>query len=106
MHEQQVTSDLPGSNAGEGGSRHSFDAKTGIKEHEAVNFAKEINERLESARNDGEFSQLVIAAAPEFLGVLRQNLSENTKKLVSQEVNRDLVKFSAAEIRDHLFTTA
>lgn len=102
MHEQKVTSDLPGSNAGEGGSRHGFESQTGIKEHEAVNFAREIDTELETGRNNGQFNQLVVAASPAFLGVLRQNISSNNAKLITHEINKDLVKFSATEIRDHL----
>lgn len=102
MHERDVTSDLPGSNAGEGGSRHGFDGQTGIKEQEAINFAREINSQLETGRNNGQFNQLIVAAAPAFLGVLRQHISENTAKLITHEINKDLVKFSTAEIKSHL----
>lgn len=102
LHEQKVTSDLPGSHAGEGGSRHGFEGQTGIKEHEAINFAKEIDAQLENGRNNGQFKRLVIAAAPAFLGVLRQNISPNNAKLITHEINKDLVKLSATEIREHL----
>ena len=102
MHEQEVTSDLPGSHAGGGGSRHGFEGQTGIKEHEAVNFAREINAQLEAARNNGQFDQLIVAAAPAFLGILRKHISKNTAKLITREINKDLVKFNATEIRNHL----
>ena len=102
MHEQKVTSDLPGSHAGVGGSRHGFEGQTGIKEHEAVNFAREIDAQLETGRNTGQFNRLVVAAAPAFLGVLRKNISPNTAKLITHEINKDLVKFSVRELRNHL----
>ena len=102
LHEREITSDLPGSNAGTGGSRHGLDGQTGIKEQEAINFAKEIDNLLETARNDGQFNQLVVAAAPKFLGVLRQNLNPNIARLITHELDKDLVKFSTEEIRNHL----
>lgn len=102
MHEQQVSSDLPGSNAGGGGSRHGFESQTGIKEHEAVNFAHEIDAQLEIGRNNGQFSKLVVVSAPAFLGVLRKNISSNISKLITSEINKDLVKLSTEEIRNHL----
>jgi len=102
LHAQDVTSDLPGSNAGGGGSRHGFEGQTSIKEHEAVNFAREIDVQLETGRNGGQYKRLIVAAAPAFLGILRQNISANNAKLVTHEVNKDLVKFSTAEIQEHL----
>ena len=102
MHEQQVSSDLPGSNAGGGGSRHGFEGKTGIKEHEAENFAREIDCQLETGRNNGQFDKLIVVAAPAFLGVLRKNISSNTSKLITSEINKDLVKSSVEEIKNHL----
>ena len=102
MHEQQISSDLPGSNSGGGGSRHSFEGQTGIKENEAVNFAREIDAQLETGRNNGQFDKLVVAAGPAFLGVLRKNMSSNISKLIAGEINKDLVKFSNEEIKNHL----
>jgi protein required for attachment to host cells len=102
MHEQNVSSDLPGSNAGGGSSKHGFESQTGIKEHEAVNFAHEISEQLDAGRNNGQFNQLIVAAAPAFLGVLRETINPNTNKLITHEINKDLVKLSAAQIMDHL----
>ena len=102
MREQEVTSDLPGRNSGGGESRHNLEGKSGIKEHEAINFAREIDAQLETARNNDQFSKLIVAADPSFLGVLRKNIHANTSKLITHEINKDLVKFSALEIRDHL----
>ena len=102
MHEQEITSDLPGSYAGKGGSKHNFEGQTGKKEHEATIFAKEINEQLETGLNKGQFNKLIIIAAPTFLGVLREILNPNISKLITHEINKDLVKFSTPEIKSHL----
>ena len=102
MHEQEITSDLPGSHAGKGGSRHSFEGQTGIKEYEATNFAREISEQLETGHNKSQFDKLLIVAPPTFLGVLRKTIKPNIAKLVTHEINKDLVKFSTSEIKSHL----
>jgi len=38
---------------------------------EALRFAIEIGKRLANARKDGRFDQLVLVAAPRFLGLMR-----------------------------------
>ena len=103
LHEREITSDLPGSNAAHSGaSHHSLDDKTSAKEQEEIYFAKEISEKLEQARNSHQYKKLLIAAAPDFLGVLRKNLGQGVKDLVSQEIDKNLAHMSTAEIRTHL----
>ena len=58
---------------------------------EAVQFARRVAERLGRAQTDGLFQQLTIAAAPRFLGLLRQELAPQVTALVKDEVNKDLV---------------
>jgi len=102
IREQDVTTDLPGRNSGGGKSRHNYEGKTDIREIEAEKFAKEIDVQLEVGRHNGKYKKLVVAADPDFLGILRDNLSTNVSKLISYELNKDLVKFSPQEIRKHL----
>jgi protein required for attachment to host cells len=103
LHEQELTTDLPGrafDSAGEG--RHAMGQVVSPKQEEAVRFAKTIGDRLESGRVEGCFEKLILVAAPQFLGLLRDSLSDNTKKLVVKEINKNLVQHDAAEIRSRL----
>jgi protein required for attachment to host cells len=102
--EQEMISDRPGrafDSVGEG--RHAMEKQIEPKRHEAGMFAKRIAERLDLARVKGECEQLVLIAAPEFLGVLRQNLTANTAKLVGKTIDKNLVQKTEAEIRQYLF---
>jgi len=105
LHEQQISSDLPGRHAAGNGGRHLYETKTGIKEHEAIKFAKEIDSQLQLGRNRDKFGKLVIVAPPHFLGVLRQNFSNSIANLISTEVNKDLVKLNSKQILGHLPAT-
>jgi protein required for attachment to host cells len=58
---------------------------------EAVEFARRVAERLGRAQTEGRFQQLTIAAAPRFLGLLRQQLAPQVTGLIKQEVDKDLV---------------
>lgn len=102
-HEQKMTSDLPGRDIDRsGGGRHSYQVETEPKEQEAIDFAKRISQRLEKARNGGNFNQLIIMAAPAFLGTLRGQLNGQTRKLVSIEIDKNLCQHNPDDIRKHL----
>lgn len=103
QHEQSLTSDLPGKQAeSSSGSHHAVANETDPKQHEADNFAREISQYLENAKNNNRFNYLVIFSAPSFLGLLRDQLTADTLKLVSYELDKNLVRHSEDEIRQHL----
>ncbi len=103
FHEQKLTSDLPGSQAGgAGGSHHGVSGETDSKTTEAVNFAREITDYLNDAWNRQEFQHLIVIAAPSFLGLLRDKLTGEISKAITLSLDKNLVKHGADEIREHL----
>ena len=105
QHEQKLTSDLPGSQAGGAtGSHHSVGGKTDPKEYEAVEFARDLCKYLEAAHNAQKFRQLIVVASPGFLGHLRKEMSSNVAKVVTLEIDKDIVEQDVDSIRGHLPT--
>lgn len=102
LHDREMTSDLPGKIKSAGGGGHAFEQPTDPKKHEADTFAHRVSQYLEEAHNADRFEQLLIVAAPAFLGLLRNNLPEQIKKLVRFELDKDITLMSAADIRQHL----
>jgi protein required for attachment to host cells len=102
LHDREMTSDLPGRIKSSDGSGHAFEQPTDPKKHETDNFAHRIAHYLEDAHNANRFEQLLIVAAPAFLGLLRNHLPEQIKKLVRFELDKDITMQSAADIRQHL----
>lgn len=106
LHDREITADLPGRmrHAGGAGSvgGHAYDPSSDPKKYEASHFAHSIAQHLEEAHNKNEFEQLVIIAEPSFLGMLRNNLSEQLKKVVCLELDKSITTHSAADIRGHL----
>lgn len=103
LHEQDMTSDLPGRGSGKGGEgQHAYQNKVSPKEQENINFAHEIAAELDKARKEDKFKQFVLVAAPEFLGKLREQMNTQTHKLVSFELAKNLTHLDAVEIRKHL----
>ncbi len=103
LHEQQLTSDLPGRTFDRRGlGRHVLEDQMSAKEQDTLKFAIRIAEYLDSMRNEGKFERLIIVAPPEFLGVLSAKLSEPLRRLVSMRMDKNLAQKSAREIRRHL----
>jgi protein required for attachment to host cells len=99
----ELASDRSGRHSGAfGQGSHMFDVRTEAKDHEAESFAKEIAERLETGRTSGQFQKLVLMAPPAFLGMLREQLGGEVRKLVVEEIAKDLVTHSIDEVRDKL----
>jgi len=100
LHEQEMTSDLPGRSNGKGGAGgHAYQDEVSPKEQENINFAKKIAAELDIARKDGKFKQVMLVAAPAFLGNLRNQLTTQTQKLACFELAKNMSHLSAKEIR-------
>jgi len=100
LHDRELTSDLPGrafDSAGQG--RHVMDQPLDPKKHEAILFAKELNDFLHHACSTGACSKLYVTAAPSFLGMLREHYSKPVQKALAQELNLDLAAFDAEDVR-------
>jgi protein required for attachment to host cells len=103
LHEQNMTSDLPGrSNGKGGGGGHAYQDEVSPKEQGNINFARKIANKLDAARKDGKFKQVLLVAAPGFLGKLRSQLTAQTQNLACFELAKNLSHLGAKEIREHL----
>ncbi len=91
-HERDLDSDGPGtvySNASNATIHHSLDRSFHHHEFAAKQFAKTVARYLDQATKDEMFTELVLVCEPKFLGLLRSDLSDRVKKLISHEVNRE-----------------
>jgi len=103
QHEQELTSDLPGHQMDRStASRHSVGNKGEIKRHDAIDFARHISHHLEEARHKKGYRELIVVAAPSFLGLLRTHMNHSISKMVSWELPKNLVKQDVKSIRQHL----
>lgn len=99
---QTLTSDRPGrsfDSAGQG--HHAMGTSVEPKEQEAMRFAKQITEYLNTASNEGRCNRLLLVAGPPFLGVLRAQLDSLSNMSIT-EIEKNLGQFNAREIRSHL----
>ncbi len=103
LHEGDLVADQSGSDGGSvGQGRHVLDNKTNARDAERAEFAGMLADRLEAARKEDVFNRLVLIAPPAFLGLLRDNLSDGVKELVTEQIDKNLVQQPADVVRKHL----
>jgi protein required for attachment to host cells len=103
LHNRDFSSDRPGrSYESYGSARHSVGGENDARHVAAVRFARRIARRLDTARRNDEFEELIVVAGPPFLGLMREELSRPTRACVVHEVRKDLVNMPAATLHRHL----
>ena len=103
LKSQSMDADRPGRSFESAGmKRHAMSREVDPKKQEAIAFARQVAERLESARRQGEVERLILVAAPEFLGLLRDHMTSELRRMIEEEFSLDLVHMSPHEIRTHL----
>lgn len=100
LHESDLASDGAGRSANSStGTSYSYDDKETKKSTTVRRFARQIAERLEHDRAQGEFDKLYIVAERSFLGELRGALDDNTAAILAEVINKNHTRSSPAEIR-------
>lgn len=81
-----------------------FEPHSSPKDIEYLESAKKISEIIEQKINDDtNCKELIIVADPKLLGVIRQSLNNNIKKLVSKEIHKNLVDQDTLIIEKNIF---
>ena len=105
LREQNLGSDQQGRTFdSKGQGRHAKEGDVSIKKQEAINFSKEIAAYLDTECNKNQFEKLVLIAPPEFLGLLRKDLSGTTRQHVTREISKDLTQHDESHIRHEVTT--
>ncbi len=68
----------------------------------AHRFAREIADYLRRGALENRYERLVLAASPEFLGVLRKELDDNARAKITLELTKDLSRMRAEQVRRYL----
>jgi protein required for attachment to host cells len=83
-------------------SRHAMEPSSSIREERARQFAREIVRKLEQGANQQAYERLILAAPPDFLGLLRQQLKSGLKERLAQSIDKNLLKETPKAILKHL----
>jgi protein required for attachment to host cells len=67
-----------------------------------IGFIEQVADYLDQAFNQGQFSQLIIIAGPEFIDILKKKLSNRAVSVVVMQMDRSMGHHTVEEIRRHL----
>jgi protein required for attachment to host cells len=102
LHQGDLVTDRPGRDRNSSNRSHDMGHECDAKDEEALRFAAEVCEVMENGRARGEFQKLYIVSAPGFLGLLRKHQSGSLKKMVSEEIAKNLCTKPPEQIRSSL----
>jgi len=74
------------------------DPQVSTMEKHAERFAKEVSNFLHLARDKEKFGKLIIAAAPQELGRLRDNLDAPTQKMLEKTIDKNWAQHDTGQI--------
>jgi len=87
-------------------ARHGANSEYDPHDAEVERFARTVARKLDAERRRLGIEELILIAGPRFLGVLRQQIPPATRKLVTREIDSDLVHANDAAIRKTAFARA
>jgi protein required for attachment to host cells len=71
-------------------------------QHENELFSKSLARYLDKGRSQHRYDKLYLIAPPEFLGLMRERLSKEVRKITAEEINKDLSWFEARDIERYV----
>ena len=81
---------------------HVVPAGRTLSEKDREKFAKTVADYIEQGRLHQRYQRLRLTVEPKFLGMLRERLSDETHRMIFEEINEDLSTLDAREIEAHL----
>ncbi len=100
---RELVSDKPGRGTQlKSGYPRAMQADSSPKQNEKDHFAEKLAHFLEESCNKGEFERLYLIVSTQFSGLLHAHLHQNVKKLIVQEIHKDLTMMKPEEIRNYL----
>lgn len=84
---------------------HKYEPHMNKSRKHLLSFTHELAAFLDKAVQEDAFDRLVLAAAPQTLGSLRQDLSKHVHDRIVAELDKDLTKMNALELQSELDKT-
>ena len=75
---------------------------TMLTEKDREKFAKRVSDHVEQGRLHQLYDRLRLAIEPKFLGMVKANLSEQTRRLIFEQISEDLSTLDSRELEARL----
>ncbi len=104
LDDADLRSDAKGRYYGKGERQQGHTAEPNVskEEHDEELFSREVSQLLDRGCDTQRYDSLVMVAPPEFLGLLRRQLSKRVEQRVRQQLDKGLANRSEQQIRDYL----
>jgi protein required for attachment to host cells len=100
---REIDTDARGRFFGKGSAQgHTTEPDSDAPTHETELFSKQLSEFLDKACSEHRYDKLCLIAYPKLLGMMRDNLSKETKQRVKDEIPKDISWFDTKEIEDYV----
>jgi protein required for attachment to host cells len=98
----EMASDRPGVQRNDGGGSHGLGGDRSPHDQASERFARSLCSKMHDLHQAGRIHELKIAAAPHFLGLLRQHLHKDCQAILGKTVNKDLLRADTATLAARL----
>lgn len=103
----ELQSDAEGQNfSGRGLQRNTSQPQQTPEQHDVAQFSKQVSRFIDKACGERRFDALCVIAPPKFIGLMRENLGEEARQAVTEEIPKDIAWFEGRDIekyvREHL----
>ncbi|MGA0805182.1 MAG: host attachment protein [Pseudohongiellaceae bacterium] len=98
----ELASDRPGVQRNDGGGNHGLGGDRNPQEQANDRFARTLCGKIHALHQAGRIHELKIAAAPHFLGLLRQHLPKDCQNILAKTVNKDLLRADTSTLAAQL----
>lgn len=102
LHSLDIVSDRPGRISTSFGEKHGFSGHHTPVENVTRQFTLHLADFLNGGRNAHSYEKLVLVAEPGFLGELLNALNDQTAKLVSKTIKKDLMHLKTGDLQQHV----
>ncbi|WP_182915896.1 host attachment protein [Massilia cavernae] len=72
------------------------------QQHDVEMFSKQLGHYIDKACVEHRFDALTVIAPPKFLGLIRENLSDQSRRAVQEEIPKDIAWFEGHQIEEYL----
>ncbi|MFP4252320.1 MAG: host attachment protein [Guyparkeria sp.] len=100
MSDSDLETDRPGSTSDrKGDAMHAYEPPNSVRDVEAKRFAREVVDELDQALQAGRVERFYLMAAPDFLGLLRDQMGKALQAALVADQAKDVSSQSPEDIR-------
>lgn len=102
LSRSELNSDRPGQQRKGAGGAHGLGGDADPHTESNERFARSLCQQLHLLRHAGRFHELYLAAAPQFLGLLRRHLHQDCQAVLRRSLDKDLLRADTTTIAAQL----